>query len=781
MSAESAVVTPLPSPPPPSSSSASVAADSALPPCQSTVPLELRVLVQWVGYRLKEVDGGTGKKRISKVPHKVDPRPMVGVPFQEASSTNSHDWSTFDNAVAAADAGKVEGPGFVFSDADPYFGIDLDGCRDVATGAIAPEALRIIANFQGAYWEVSPSGAGVHGIGRGVKPDHAKAKVRGTWAAISGKDPAIEVYDRGRYFTVTGWKLDGSASEIADCQAALTDLCETLWPRSEVKGPAIRAQSGGFSGTDQELLAAMFGAKNGANIRALWNGDASAHGDDHSAADASLMASLAFYTGRDAGRMERLFGESGLAARDKWTNRPDYRRRTIDYAIENCEQVYEPAEPKGKPRTKDELILLTEAQIRGMTRLAVDPIGRVHQYDQSVGSYEFDDNEAFASRLKKNFAANGKPFAFGASDVERLLMNLKADTPKFWREPPLTEINVPNGILNVETRELQPHSADFLWPNRFNIRYDPNAVCPETDRFLDTVLPADECVLFFEILGTLLIPELGYQTAFLLWGTGANGKSMFLELMKFILGERNYSTMPLDKLESNTFASSSLVGRLANIEEDMTVNKLPGSAIFKTIVGGGTVNVEQKYRDARDVRLYARLIISCNRFPRCADNSAGFFRRWLVLPFTKKNFDGEDSGERVRPRALLSKLEAEAPGILRKAVLALAEVRRRDGFTETQRMRDAKMEFKSLTDSLCAWLDENTIAGPAKKVQQKQLRNAYNRFCDQKGFAPLDEKEFSDKVVEYRPMIESRHIHDARYFVGIGMRADTAFAGDAPF
>jgi primase-polymerase (primpol)-like protein len=100
-------------------------------------------------------------------------------------------WGTFESAKKRFNEGDVDGFGFVFTENDPYVGIDLDNCRDKKTGTITDRAQKIISSFA-SYTELSPSGTGVHIIAKGVLPGKGK------------KDGNIEMYDQGRYFTFTG-------------------------------------------------------------------------------------------------------------------------------------------------------------------------------------------------------------------------------------------------------------------------------------------------------------------------------------------------------------------------------------------------------------------------------------------------------------------------------------------------------------------------------------------------------------------------------------------------
>lgn len=153
----------------------------------SRIPDELQELPQWVGWRLAHRDG-----KPTKVPQRPDGK-------GKASPTDPATWGTIDQALEAVRLYNFAGVGFVFTPDDPYLGIDLDKCRDPETGALADWAAEIIDLFPGAYVEASPSGTGIHIITRGRMPgDNHKAFIEGG---------AVEMYDSGRYFTVSGVAL----------------------------------------------------------------------------------------------------------------------------------------------------------------------------------------------------------------------------------------------------------------------------------------------------------------------------------------------------------------------------------------------------------------------------------------------------------------------------------------------------------------------------------------------------------------------------------------------
>jgi primase-polymerase (primpol)-like protein len=151
------------------------------------LPAELTTLTQWVGWRREHRDG-----KPTKIPMRPDGK-------GKASTTDPATWGTIDQARAAARRYNFDGIGFVFTADDPYIGIDLDKCRRPETGEIADWAIDILFLLADAYAEASPSGTGIHIITQGRVPGgRYKAPYRGG---------VVEMYDRARYFTVTGVAL----------------------------------------------------------------------------------------------------------------------------------------------------------------------------------------------------------------------------------------------------------------------------------------------------------------------------------------------------------------------------------------------------------------------------------------------------------------------------------------------------------------------------------------------------------------------------------------------
>jgi putative DNA primase/helicase len=274
------------------------------------VPAELLARAQWVAWRIESRDGES-----AKVPYS----PISG---RRASTSNPSTWGRYEQALAFCAERGMDGVGYVFSAEDPYAGIDLDKCRDPQTSAIEQWAQEIITALN-SYTEISPSGKGMHIIVRGALPPGGR------------RARLIELYDSGRYFTMTGVRLSGTPRSIEPRQAELDALHERLWPvPPEAPGTwPLGARIAAPRLTDEEVLEKALGARNGEKFARLWTGDTSNYNDDHSAADMALCSLLAFWT-QDPEQIDRLFRQSGLI-RPKW----DEKRGAQTYGEGTIEKV----------------------------------------------------------------------------------------------------------------------------------------------------------------------------------------------------------------------------------------------------------------------------------------------------------------------------------------------------------------------------------------------------------------------------------------------------------
>lgn len=220
-------------------------------------------------------------------------------------------WGTYAQARARYQHGGWDGLGFVFSAADPYCGIDLDGCRDPGTGEIAPWAWEMVEALH-SYTEVSPSGRGLHILVKAALPDH-----------VGRKRGALEIYDAQRYFAMTGERLAGTPVTLEEREQEVLALYARLSPKEPDPLPRVARPVSTLSRSDAEVVAKALAAANGAKFQALWAGDLSAYCDPETgqanagSADFALCLLLAYWTNGDVEQIDRLFRQCALY-RAKW-------------------------------------------------------------------------------------------------------------------------------------------------------------------------------------------------------------------------------------------------------------------------------------------------------------------------------------------------------------------------------------------------------------------------------------------------------------------------------
>jgi hypothetical protein len=277
---------------------------------------------QWLNWRFDERDG-----KVTKVPICPHTGELAAVDRPET-------WGTYEEAVRAAREHGYDGVGFVFTEDDPYAGVDLDNCLDPESGEVEEWAKELIEQLN-SYTELSPSGGGVHILVKAELPLGGRRKGQ------------VEMYDSGRFFTVTGRHLPGTPKRIVERQVEVEILHRKLFglAKGDTDGRVPRGPGNDLS--DSEILARARQAANSEAFEKLWAGDASSFAS-RSEADLALCSRLTFWTGDDPGRVDALFRQSGLY-RPKWDERhfgdgKTYGEATIKKALEGATEFYVPTE-----------------------------------------------------------------------------------------------------------------------------------------------------------------------------------------------------------------------------------------------------------------------------------------------------------------------------------------------------------------------------------------------------------------------------------------------------
>lgn len=282
------------------------------------IPTQLKQRDQWISWLGVPKENG-----------KIDRVPVDAKTGNAASTTDPATWTSFDEAVAFLAVGTCDGVGYVLTEDDPFTGVDLDDCADAYTGEIADWAQEIVDNLN-SYAELSPSGTGIHIFVEAKKPGERCRK------------GDVEIYEKARYLTVTGYHIDESPLEIHAREQELADVYTQFFGDDTQTTALVPMRVSPTHLAGDDLIQKAMEAANGEKFKRLWEGDISEY-ESQSHADLAFCSMLAFWTS-DTDEIDRLFRKSGLY-RDKW-DREDYSKRTIEKALQQT-SYYQPRSERG--------------------------------------------------------------------------------------------------------------------------------------------------------------------------------------------------------------------------------------------------------------------------------------------------------------------------------------------------------------------------------------------------------------------------------------------------
>lgn len=302
------------------------------------------------------------------------------------------------------------------------------------------------------------------------------------------------------------------------------------------------------------------------------------------------------------------------------------------------------------------------------------------------------------------------------------------DTVEFNTNP--YSIVFRNGVLDIATNTFEDMTPAHLESIQINCNYikpiQPNAT---VDEFFKTATNGDKDIeqLLYEAIGYAMLKTNELQLAFMLVGTGRNGKSTYLDLVKAILGKGNYGSISFKDLQSN-FRASMLINKLASFAGDVSNQPIQDSELVKSVIAGEEITMEQKYKDAITQGLFSTMFYACNTLPRTPDTTEGFYRRFCIIPFVA------DLTKVSKVEGMNFKHNLLAPDALDyvayKAVQAITNVLNNTReFTEPQAVKDMKQDYRVDNSTILSWFKEN-FKNNIADLQQKKLTEAYLNYCN---------------------------------------------------
>lgn len=285
-------------------------------------------------------------------------------------------------------------------------------------------------------------------------------------------------------------------------------------------------------------------------------------------------------------------------------------------------------------------------------------------------------------------------------------------------------INMQNGTLEVREDGgivLREHRRDDFFRYVLPYAYDTAAECPLWQKFLDEVLSdKDSQQLLMEFAAYCLTQGQWLQKMLVLYGSGANGKSVVTDVLTSVFGQSNVSHVDLEKVTSDDNHRMLIENKLVNISQENGPNVQYST--LKNLVTGEEVMVKSLYKDVRPIAQYGKFIACYNTLPKM-ENTYGFHRRFIIIPFDVTIPEGK------RDTGLTKRLCKELPGILNMMLGYLQQLQKRGNFIECEASNKAMEDYKLTSNSALRFFYERCVLAEDGMLLLKEVFAEYKNFC----------------------------------------------------
>jgi len=307
-------------------------------------------------------------------------------------------------------------------------------------------------------------------------------------------------------------------------------------------------------------------------------------------------------------------------------------------------------------------------------------------------------------------------------------------------------VNLKNGTFEITSKGTRLKSfnhEDFL-TYQLPFKYEPDTKCPVFLEYLNKVLPSTELQnILAEYLGYVFIrtSTLKLEQALILFGGGANGKSVFYEIVTHLFGNENTSTYSLQTLTNDTgYQRAMIANKLVNYASEIN-GKLEAS-IFKQLVSGEPVEARLPYGNPFIMSDYAKLIFNCNELPWDVEHTNAYYRRFLIIPFDVTIPDNEQDKELAKKI-----IDSELSGVFNWVLNGLQRLLLQKKFTDSEVVHQARSQYEKESDSVKLFLDEACYSVSLDDyVTVQELYHEYQRFCQDDGYHAVSKLKFRKRL-----------------------------------
>lgn len=318
------------------------------------------------------------------------------------------------------------------------------------------------------------------------------------------------------------------------------------------------------------------------------------------------------------------------------------------------------------------------------------------------------------------------------------------------------QINLQNGTFEITPlcQSLKKFAAEDFITYQLPFNFNPESKAPIFEKFLNESQPDIERqnVLAEYVAYLFVSPSyLKLEKALILYGKGANGKSVFFEIVMALLGKENVSNYSLQSLTDSTGYYRAKIGnKLLNYAPELT-SKM-STDLFKQLVSGEPIEARLPYKEPFTLINYAKLIFNCNELPRDIEQTNAFFRRFLIIPFDVQ-IAPEMQDHELAKKIIINELS----GIFNWVLKGLSRLLSQKGFSKCEASESALKKYQVESDSVQLFLlEEGFLPSTQNHILLKDIYKEYCGYCQLGNYRPCSNKTFSERLRNNEIILERK-------------------------
>lgn len=355
----------------------------------------------------------------------------------------------------------------------------------------------------------------------------------------------------------------------------------------------------------------------------------------------------------------------------------------------------------------------------------------------------------------------GKIHTFKEDLFKQFMSDAYLPTPKPKKDCVL--INCLNGTYEITStnRRLRNFDRNDFITHQLPFEYEPEATASLFQKYLDEVLPdKDKQKVFAEYCGYIFIKPsvLKLEKMLILFGSGANGKSVFFEILNALLGTENISNYSLQSLtDTNGYFRAKIGNKLVNYASE--INGKLETDIFKQMASGEPIEARLPYGEPFVLNEYAKLIFNCNELPKDVEHTNAYFRRFMII-----NFDVTIPEERQDKQLPVKIIDHELSGVFNWILKGLDRVLEQKNFSKCEAIDNARSDYEKQSDSVQLFISENGFTKATDDyVLISDLYPQYKNFCIEDGYKPVGKSNFIKRLGHYKIFVKRLNVGNVAY------------------